>query len=233
MVDDEFTAAVRSAVCDVFTSGRISTPISSMDLLLSLIAFKPAACSSHSQALRLTDLHRLEIVLDSLSSRWEHGILSLSREGGALTITDVHLGNTTGDVVNSRKRKRPPVDEEADSAAGDDPDDRSSRSITHSPPPSATPLANLGRELREVYAILQRATAKGRLMAERVCGRIPVMQGYEKGTFINSSARLMGASVPFAPTSRRRTVQRHVEKAQELFSLSLPLPSVIVYTSSR
>ncbi|KAF8559085.1 MT-A70-domain-containing protein [Imleria badia] len=165
MVDDEFTAAVRSAVRDVFASGKISTPISSMDLLLSLIASKPAACSSHS--LRLTDLHRLESVLESLSSRWEHGILSLSREGGALTITDVHLGNAMAEVVNPRKRKRPPVDEEADSAAGDDLDERSSRSITHSPPPSATPLANLGKELREVYAILQRATAKGRLMAER------------------------------------------------------------------
>lgn len=176
MADDEFTVAVGSAVRDAFTTGKTSTPISSMDLLLSLIASKPTACSSHP--LRLTDLHRLEIVLESLSSRWEHGSLSLSREGGNLTIIDIHLGNAMADVVNFRKRKRPPVDEEADSAAGDDPDERSSRSITRSPPPSATPLANLGKELREVYAILQRATAKGRLMAERVCGRIPVMRDY-------------------------------------------------------
>ncbi|KAI9574882.1 MT-A70-domain-containing protein [Boletus coccyginus] len=167
MADDEFTVAVGSAVRDAFTTGKTSTPISSMDLLLSLIASKPTACSSHP--LRLTDLHRLEIVLESLSSRWEHGSLSLSREGGNLTIIDIHLGNAMADVVNFRKRKRPPVDEEADSAAGDDPDERSSRSITRSPPPSATPLANLGKELREVYAILQRATAKGRLMAERFC----------------------------------------------------------------
>ena len=177
MADDEFAVTVRSAVRDVFTSGKISTPISSMDLLLSLIASKPTACLSH--LLRLTDLHRLEVVLESLANRsWEHGSLSLSREGGVLTITDVHLGNTMADMVNPRKRKRPPVDEEADSAAGDDADERSSRSLT--PPPSATPLASLGKELREVYAILQRATAKGRLMAERVCGPIPVMQGCEK-----------------------------------------------------
>lgn len=148
-----------------------------MDLLLSLITSKPTACSSH---LRLTDLHRLEIVLHSLSSRWEHGSLSLSRENGVLTITDVHLGNTLADMVNPRKRKRPPVDEEADSAAGDDPDERSSRSISHSPPPSATPLPILGKELREVYVILQRATAKGRLLAERVCSQIPVTEPHVK-----------------------------------------------------
>ncbi|KAG6378531.1 MT-A70-domain-containing protein [Boletus reticuloceps] len=167
MADDEFAATVRSAVRDAFTSGKVSIPINSMDLLLSLIASKPTLSSSHP--LRLTDLHRLESVLESLSSRSEHGNLSLSRGSGVLTITDVHLANTTADTVNPRKRKRPPVDEEADSAAGDDPDERSSRSLTHSPPPSATPLANLGKELGEVYAILQRATAKGRLMAERFC----------------------------------------------------------------
>lgn len=181
MADDEFTTAVCSAVRDVFASGKVSTPISSMDLLLSLIASKATACSSH--LLRLTDLHRLEIVLESLSTRWEHGRLSLSRDNGVLIIAEVHLGNVMADMVNPRKRKRPPVDEEADSAAGDDPDERSSRSISHSPPPSATPLANLGKELREVYAILQRATAKGRLLAERVCGRIPVMQDYAKTNF--------------------------------------------------
>ncbi|KAG8218450.1 MT-A70-domain-containing protein [Butyriboletus roseoflavus] len=154
MADDEFTVTVCSTIRDVFTSGKVSTPISSIDLLLSFITSKATASSSH--LLRLTDLHRLEIVLESLSSRWEHGRLSLSRDNDVLTITDVHLGNTMPDAVNPRKRKRPPVDEEADSAAGDDPDERSSRSFSHSPPPSATPLANLGKELREVYAILQR-----------------------------------------------------------------------------
>ncbi|KAG9317276.1 MT-A70-domain-containing protein [Chiua virens] len=165
MADDEFTLVVSSAIRDAFTSGKVSTPVTCMDLLLSLIASKAMACSS----LRLTDLHRLEIALQSLCSRWEHGNLTLSRENGVLTITDVHLGNARVDMVNSRKRKRPPVDEEADSAAGDDADERSSRSITHSPPPSVTPFANLGKDLREVYAILQRATAKGRLLAERFC----------------------------------------------------------------
>lgn len=178
MADHEFTATVSSAVHDAFASGKISAPISSMDLLLSLITSKTTPYSSHH--LRLTDLRRLELVLESLSRRWEHGNVSLSREGAVLTINDVHLGNATADTMNPRKRKRPPVDEEADSAAGDDLDDRSSRSVTHSPPPSATPLVNLGKDLREVYAILQRATAKGRLMAERVCRQIPVMRGYER-----------------------------------------------------
>lgn len=225
MADDEPTVAVRSAVRDVFASGKISTPISSMDLLLSLITSKATACTSH---LRLTDLKRLEIVLEGLAGRWEHGSISLSRENGVLTITEVHFGNAPTDMMNLRKRKRPPVDEEADSAAGDDPDERSSRSISNSPPP-ASPLANLGKELREVYAILQRATAKGRLLAERVCGRSAVME-YHVKHLPSSSVHRMEASAPFAPISRRRTVPRRVERTQRVAPLN---PSVIVYTSSR
>jgi len=52
-------------------------------------------------------------------------------------------------------------------------------------------------------------------------------------TFVNSSVRSMEVSVPFAPTSRRRTAPGHAEKTQELPPLSLSPPSVIVYTSSR
>lgn len=232
MADDEFTVTLGSAVRDEFASGRISTPISSMDLLFSLITSKARTSSSH--VLRLTDLHRLEIALESISSRWEHGRLSLSCENGVLTIADVHLGNASVDTLNPRKRKRLPVDEEADSAAGDDPDEHSSRSISHSPPPSATPLANLGKELREVYSILQRATAKGRLLAERVCGRIPVTTHcVNANVHPYSSARHTGASTPFAPTSRKRTVPRLVEQAQQVALFNPPLSSVIVYTSNH
>ncbi|KAN0097650.1 MT-A70 domain containing protein [Tylopilus felleus] len=202
MADHEFTATVSSAVHDAFASGKISAPISSMDLLLSLITSKTTPYSSHH--LRLTDLRRLELVLESLSRRWEHGNVSLSREGAVLTINDVHLGNATADTMNPRKRKRPPVDEEADSAAGDDLDDRSSRSVTHSPPPSATPLVNLGKDLREVYAILQRATAKGRLMAERFCaphGSFSPVCSYITKEDCAKARRESSGAVPSPPTS--------------------------------
>ncbi|KAF9247026.1 MT-A70-domain-containing protein [Melanogaster broomeanus] len=152
MADDQFTGTISSALHDAFASGEISPPISSMDLLLSLMASKTTTDSSTSL---------------SLSGRWDLGTLALSRDSGVLTILDIHLGNATADTTNSRKRKRAPADEEADSANGYDLDERSSRSVSGSPPPSTTPLGSLSKELREVYAILQQSTAKGRLLAER------------------------------------------------------------------
>ncbi|KAH7931301.1 MT-A70-domain-containing protein [Leucogyrophana mollusca] len=155
-------AAVSSKIHDLFTAGKISTPASAMDLLVALIT------SSPSLGLRLTDLPRLESILESLSARWEHGIISLSRQDGELSIMDVYLGGSGAlDSTNPRKRKRPPIDEDADSAAGDEPDDRSSRGASASPAPSTTPLGSLSKELKEVYTILQKSTAKGRLLAER------------------------------------------------------------------
>ncbi|KAI6047086.1 MT-A70-domain-containing protein [Pisolithus marmoratus] len=119
-----------------------------------------------SPTLRLTDLRRLDTVLERLENHWDYGTIRTSRDNDVLTIVDVSLGNTRADVSNPRKRKRA-VDEEADSAAGDEHDERSSRSLSRSPPPSRTPLGSLSKELKEVYALLQRSTAKGRLLAER------------------------------------------------------------------
>ncbi|KAF8845752.1 MT-A70-domain-containing protein [Paxillus ammoniavirescens] len=167
MADDHFAVAISSALRDAFASGKISTPISTMDLLLSLIASKATAESGSQTVLRLTDLQRLELVLKNLSSRWEHGTLALSRQNDALTIMDIHLVNANAERAHPRKRKRAPVDEEADSATGGGLDGHSSRSISRSPPPSTTPLECLSKDLREVYAILQKGTARGRLLAER------------------------------------------------------------------
>ncbi|KAF9221945.1 MT-A70-domain-containing protein [Gyrodon lividus] len=165
MTDDHFTVVISSALRDVFASGNISTPISTMDLLLALIAFKATPLGSQT-LFRLTDSQRLELVLENLSSHWEHGTVTLSRDNGVLTIMDIHV-NANVDTAHPRKRKRVPVDEEADSATGDDLEERTSRSISRSPPPSTTPLGSLSKELREVYAILQKSTARGRLLAER------------------------------------------------------------------
>ncbi|KIJ70592.1 hypothetical protein HYDPIDRAFT_105327 [Hydnomerulius pinastri MD-312] len=165
MVDGQLEAIISPALRDAYSSGKILPPISSMDLLLWLISSKVTTTSS--TPLRLTDQPRLEPVLETLANRWDYGTLSLSRDNGSLTVMDIHLGNTHAEIANPRKRKRASVDEEADSAAGDDADERSSRSTSRSPPPSRTPLGSLSKELKEVYAILQKSTAKGRLLAER------------------------------------------------------------------
>ena len=159
--DDQLAVVVSSVLRDGYS---LSVPTSSRDLLLHLISTKTATGST---SLRLTDLPRLDAVLENLAGQWEHGTITIRRDSDVLTIMGVQLGNTRNDASNPRKRKRP-VDEEADSAAGDDNDERSSRSISRSPPPSRTPLGSLSKELREVYALLQRSTAKGRLLAERV-----------------------------------------------------------------
>ncbi|OAX35321.1 MT-A70-domain-containing protein [Rhizopogon vinicolor AM-OR11-026] len=136
-----------------------------MDFLLALISYSASTSFSGLKIPRLSDLPRVEKVLQAFSSNWEHGSILLSREGGELTITDVHLGNSR--VLSSRKRKRAPIDEDADSAAGDNPDETLSSNGDNDSPNVNTPLGSLSKDLREVYVILQKSTAKGRLLAER------------------------------------------------------------------
>jgi len=162
--DDQLAAVVSSVLRDVFHTCALSVPTSSRDFLLHLISTKT---STGSVSLRLTDLCRLDAVLENLANQWEHGAITIRRDNDVLTIMDIQLGNTRTDALSPLKRKRS-VDEEADSAAGDENDERSSRSISRSPPPSRTPLGSLSKELKEVYTLLQRSTAKGRLLAERV-----------------------------------------------------------------
>lgn len=166
MSDEVLSLLVSNSLQSFLSSGKISTPITSMDFLLVLISFTASTSASGLKIPRLSDLPHIEKVLEAFSSNWEHGSVLLSREDGELTITDVHLGNTR--LLNPRKRKRAPIDEDADSAAGDNPDETSSSNGDHDTPVANTPLGSLSKDLREVYAILQKSTAKGRLLAERV-----------------------------------------------------------------
>ncbi|KAG2158934.1 MT-A70-domain-containing protein [Suillus bovinus] len=170
MNDDELSLLVSTGLQTLLTSGRISTPLTSMDLLLALISFRPSTSAAPSLTIpRLTDLAHVEKVLEALSSNWDHGSILLSHEGGEFYIMDVHLGNPhVLEAINPRKRKRAPIDEDADSAAGNSPDEISSSNGENDSSISMnTPLGNLSKDLKEVYAILQKSTAKGRLLAER------------------------------------------------------------------
>ncbi|KAJ8592124.1 MT-A70-domain-containing protein [Rhizopogon salebrosus TDB-379] len=167
MGDDELSLLVSTSLQTLMSSGRISTPLTSMNFLLALISFRASTSASGLKIPRLSDLPRIEKVLEVFSSNWEHGSILLSREGGELIITDVHFGTPRASVLNLRKRKRAPIDEDADSAAGDNPDETSSSNGDNDSPGVNTPLGSLSKDLREVYAILQKSTAKGRLLAER------------------------------------------------------------------
>ncbi|KAK7061511.1 MT-A70-domain-containing protein [Favolaschia claudopus] len=171
MSTDGLKVVAASALYSLFSSGRACAPMSSMQLLIRVITTKtpPGLLPNTSTPprFRLTDLSLFESILESFSPTWEHGTLSLSRENGELTVMDVSLVPSSaartalGESLNPRKRKRV-VDEEADSAAGDDdPEDSSFES------PLPTTMGSLSKELREVYALMQKGTAKGRLLAEQ------------------------------------------------------------------
>ncbi|KAJ7667760.1 MT-A70-domain-containing protein [Mycena polygramma] len=171
MSTDALKVVAASALYSLFSSGKASAPITSSQLLIRVITTKspPGLLPNTSTAprFRLTDLSRFESILESFSPTWEHGTLSLSRENGELTVMDVSLEphgaaqSALGESLNPRKRKRV-VDEEADSAAGDD--DAEDLSFET---PAPTTLGSLSKELREVYALMQKGTAKGRLLAEQ------------------------------------------------------------------
>ncbi|KAJ7068048.1 MT-A70-domain-containing protein [Mycena amicta] len=160
-----------SALYRLFSSGAVSAPITSTQLLVRLVATKaPDGLLPHTSTpprFRLTDLNLLEQILESFSPTWEHGTLTLARDnGGVLTVMDVSLSGATtltalGESLHPRKRKRV-VDEEADSAAGDSEVENSSLDA-----PLPTTLGSLSKELQEVYALMQKGTAKGRLLAEQ------------------------------------------------------------------
>ena len=127
-----------------------------MDLLSRVISFgpPPGLFSTPAPRFRLIDLSKFESILEDLSQNWEHGSISLRWDDGVLTIMDVHLGShSPRSALPTRKRKRV-VDEDADSAAGNDPDEQDSLDGPMPAGSSAT-LANLSRrELKEVYTIL-------------------------------------------------------------------------------
>jgi mRNA (2'-O-methyladenosine-N6-)-methyltransferase len=147
---------------------------------------------------RLTDLDGFERLLEELSTTWEEGWITLSRSRrllesattGSLMIYEiglgsgrhgpnrtslVHLASTSSTETAStlRKRKRV-VDEDADSAAGDGDDEDEPLASGQADfgsldrPSGGSTLANLSPEMREVYTFMQKGTAKGRVLAERV-----------------------------------------------------------------
>ncbi|KAF7301483.1 MT-A70-domain-containing protein [Mycena indigotica] len=168
MTDNQKTVAA-FALHKLLTSGAVSAPITATQLLVKVITTPIPegllANTSSPPRFRLTDLALFESILESFSPTWEHGTLSLAREHGTLTVMDVTLQGATqtalGESLNPRKRKRV-IDDEADSAAGDSEPENSSFDAQ-----LPTTLGSLSKELQEVYALMQKGTAKSRLLSEQ------------------------------------------------------------------
>jgi mRNA m6A methyltransferase catalytic subunit len=172
MSDDQLRPIAASALYRLFSASRVPVPISSLDLLTLVISNGPPSSVSDSYpavpAFRLTDLSRFESTLESLARQWNQGTISVMRDGSGVIVLDVKLGTDSNPDTNAaltcgRKRKRI-IDEDADSAAGSG-DEAEEYEEVKKP---ATALESLSKELKDVYAILQRSTAKGCLLAEQV-----------------------------------------------------------------
>ena len=182
MSDNELKIVVTTALKSLLSSHKLSTPLASMDLLTSVMTTKmPLGLlpdGIRTPRFRLTDLSRFEKIVEDLAQTWTEGKIVLSRDDDSkkLMIWEVVLQQQNGLMGSlssvgsggdaSKKRKRV-VDEDADSAVGDeesylDEEEDNARD-------SRSSLANLSKEMREVYTILQKSTARGRLLAEQVC----------------------------------------------------------------
>ncbi|KAF8901684.1 MT-A70-domain-containing protein [Gymnopilus junonius] len=193
MLDDELKVVAIAAFKALVTLRKVNTPTTSMELLTGVITTRmppELLPNSPTPKFRLTDLSRFERIIEDLANTWADGIISFSRDeaSGQMTIWELGLQSLTPgtqlrlDVGSqstvqsgsgkfsglvSRKRKRV-IDEDADSAAGDDETLLEEEDAVSA---SGSPLANLSAEMREVYNILQKSTAKGRLLAEQFRSR--------------------------------------------------------------
>jgi mRNA (2'-O-methyladenosine-N6-)-methyltransferase len=176
MSDDELRLVTTTALKIILNnaSNGLVTPITSMELLTKIMTTKlPSGLfpvsSKPPPRLRLTDLHKLESILEGLSlyQAWEEGYISVSRDTdtGNLTVWEVGLGPRRVNTGTKRKRV---IDEEADSAAGSGDEDEDETNGAGGSGWAKSTLGGLSKEMRDVYALLQKGTARGKLLAEQV-----------------------------------------------------------------
>jgi hypothetical protein len=227
MSDEQLKLVASSTINGLFSSGKISAPISSMDLLSRVISSGPPSglLPTPPPRFRLTDLPKFESILDSLSQNWDQGMITLARDDGGLTVMDVHLGSpgsaNTLAGLTARKRKRV-IDEDADSAAGND-DEQDSFEI----PAGSTTLGSLSKELKEVYTILQKSTAKGRLLAEQVC-ILDFLSSRRFASDFSSTNRLTAALSPSALISLKKNARSTVACPLRRLPPQAPSPRLVM-----
>lgn len=163
MSSDDLKLSASLGIQNLLNSGKIRTPISSFDLLRQLVSLGPI--SPAIARFRLIDLDKLDAILEEFSDYWDAGALSVIEDKDGYCVVQISLLNP-GAVPQSRKRKRI-VDEDADSAEEEEANQKEMLHTERLAPRTA--IDALSKETREIYALLQRGTAKGRLLAEEVC----------------------------------------------------------------
>jgi mRNA m6A methyltransferase catalytic subunit len=148
-------------------SNKVSLPLRSPELLRHLITSTPRTPGARP-AFRLPDRPILERCLRILARNWEHGSLFLQQDqSGELVLVDAQLGGSTRPAERKRKRS---TEDDADSAVGSDMEGSmgAEEDMYLANGDTGPRLGQLSVELKEVYALLQRGTAKAKLLAEEV-----------------------------------------------------------------
>ncbi|KAF9036127.1 MT-A70-domain-containing protein [Hymenopellis radicata] len=164
---DELKLVVLSALRHLVNTDSLQMPITSIDLLTRVIAYTPPAGllpDKPPPRLRLTDLSRFEGILETLSTGWDEGTLKFNRDDGGFTIMDVSLASSSS--LNLPKKRKRVIDEEADSAAGDE-DENEETPVDESSGQTLSALSSLTKEQLETFTLIQMSTAKGRLLAQQ------------------------------------------------------------------
>ncbi|KAG9097772.1 hypothetical protein FS749_005551 [Ceratobasidium sp. UAMH 11750] len=130
---------------------HISLPASSIVLLQALIAH--SAVLSNRPYLKLTDVKLLESFLVEFASVWEYGTVVLDDKAGPALIANVVVDDA------ARKRKRHLKDDDIYR------DEHSDEETTK--PSQEAIIKPLSSPMEDLYNLLQRGTAKGRLLAEQ------------------------------------------------------------------
>src|SRR4051812_4968931 len=154
-VSEELKHSASYSLRALFGDGSVETPINTIDLLGKIIARGPVP-PAH-MTFRLTDLRKLEAILAGFSAHWDAGTIELIRDANGTSVTRVVI-DSPDCAPRSRKRKRL-VDEDADSAEEDAP----SEPVNEKDDTISSRGSNgLSKEMHEIYAFLQKGTAKGR-----------------------------------------------------------------------
>ncbi|KAG8709027.1 hypothetical protein FRC09_000909 [Ceratobasidium sp. 395] len=135
---------------------HISLPASSIVLLQALIAH--STILSNRPYLKLTDVKLLESFLADFASVWEYGTVVLDDKAGPALIANIVVDDA------ARKRKRHVKDDDIYRATLP-PDEQSDEDAI--PPSQVAAVKPPPSPMEELYNLLQRGTAKGRLLAEQ------------------------------------------------------------------
>lgn len=164
MASAEFKQLTSRNIQELVKSRNLETPLTAFELLGRLISL-PAVSPASGINFRLTDLRKLEDILEQLAESWDAGSLSVLRDDdGTLSIMQIQLESNRSDAQKSRKRKRY-VDEDADSA---EEEEATKAEADKSKTTAVTSLSNLSKEMQEIYALLQKGTTRHELLTEQV-----------------------------------------------------------------